>query len=189
MNNDDADAEFRDALAKRRGKKLIPKFKRIELEPDAPAPRLNGVAHDHGEELTAAALLAWQARVNGEPIVDVAHSLGLSIKAAKELIREAHEAIHEDLKENLNLNRQLDLARTDGILRAFYPQAQQGDVDSANVTIKALQHRAKLVGLEAPPDPGRSNPQNVLVWIQNSLPSINRIVDALPLELAPGAPL
>jgi hypothetical protein len=29
---------------------------------------------------------------------------------------------------------------------------------------------------------------SVLVWIQSQLPSINRIVDALPLELPPAAP-
>jgi hypothetical protein len=49
------------------------------------------------------------------PIVDVAHQLGVSIEAAKELIREAHAAIAEDLKENLEVNRKLDMARIDGV--------------------------------------------------------------------------
>jgi hypothetical protein len=56
------------------------------------------------------------------------------------------------------------------------------------VVLKCLAQRSKLTGIEPQPDPGRSNPQNVLVWIQNQLPSINRIVDALPLELPPQAP-
>jgi hypothetical protein len=193
---DIADEELRKAWAKkkpkqpkRKGPAPHPSFKRTELEPDAPAPQLAQVVAEHGADPTEMALCAWEARVNGAPIVDVAHELGLSIGAAKVLIKEAHAAIFEDLKENLNLNRQLDLDRVDGILRTYYPLAKAGDTDAANVTMKALGHRAKLVGLEAPPDPGRSNPQAVLVWIQNQIPSINKLVDALPLELPPAAPL
>ena len=158
-------------------------FRASELAAEAPAPRLNGEIAAHGPELTTAALEAWERRLNGEAIIDVAHSLGLSIESAKELIRSVHAAIHEDLKENLSLNRQLDLERLDGLLRTYYPQARGGDLDAANFVIKSLQHRAKLTGAEPLPDPGRTNqPQAVLVWIQQQLPSINRIVDALPLE-------
>jgi hypothetical protein len=164
------------------------RFRRTELAPEAPAPQLQAVIAEHGPEPTAEALVAWGQRVRGEPIVDVAHEMGLSIPAAKQLIKEAHEAIHEDLKANLNLNRELDLQRVDGVLKAFYPDACHGDVDAANVTLKALQHRAKLTGVEPPADPGRSNPAGVLVWIQNQLPAINKIVDALPLELPSTAP-
>jgi hypothetical protein len=164
------------------------KFRRTELAPEAPAPELDRVVAEHGAEPTAEALVAWQQRIRGEPIVDVAHEMGLSIAAAKALIREAHDAIAEDLKANLNLNRELDLQRVDGVLKAFYGDACRGDVDSAQITLKALAHRAKLTGVEPLPDPGRSNPANVLVWVQNQLPAINKIVDALPLELPPAAP-
>jgi hypothetical protein len=39
------------------------------------------------------ALKAWDKRINGESILDVAHEFGLSIEAAKQLIKEAHAAI------------------------------------------------------------------------------------------------
>lgn len=157
-------------------------FQRTALSPDAPAPRLEAQIAKHGPELTAAALRAWDARLSGEPIVDVAHELGLSIEAAKELIRQVHKAIHDDLKESLSLNREMDLARLDALLKAYYPAAKEGDLDAANFVVKALAHRAKLTGSEPPPDAGRSKPENVLVWIQAQLPQINRLVDALPLE-------
>ena len=163
-------------------------LKRTELSPDAPAPRTARLIENQGHEPTEAALCAWEARIKGMPIIDVAHELGVSIVAAKALIRDAHAAIMEDLKENLDLNRQLDLGRIDGLLQVYYPLARAGDTDCAAVAIKCLQHRAKLVGIEALPDPGRSNPQNVLIWIQNQLPNINKIVDALPVELPPAAP-
>ena len=163
--------------------------KRTPLSPQAPAPRFKEVLEHRGQELTKQALEAWSARVGGVPIVDIAHELGVSINLAKELIKEVHEAIRDDLKQNEDLNRQLDLHRVDGLLNTFYPQARSGDTEAANVTLRALQHRMKLTGLEPLPDPGRSHPTNVLVWIQNQMPGINKLVDSLPLELPPGAPV
>ncbi|HEX4714069.1 MAG TPA: hypothetical protein VH164_03985 [Ktedonobacteraceae bacterium] len=156
---------------------------RTQLAPDAPAPLLNGVIAEHGEEPTARALEAWNARLDGVAIVDIAHQLGVSIELAKVLLREVHAAIYEDLKANVDLNRQLDLGRIDQIILGHLPGAKAGDDKSANVVLRALQQRAQLTGQIAPSEPGRGpGPNNVLVWIQNQLPSINRIVDSLPLE-------
>ena len=161
----------------------MPPFKRTELAPDAPAPRTREMIQERGYELSTRATEAWAARLEGRPIVDVAHEMGVSLETAKALIKEAHAAIAEDLKEALDLNRQLDLGRIDGLLQSYYPTARQGDIDSANVVLKCLSHRAKLTGIEPPPQPGRTNePQSVLIWIQNQMPAINKIVDALPIE-------
>jgi hypothetical protein len=161
---------------------------RTPLDPGSPAPRFNGLLAQRGEEQTKAALEAWNARIQGVPIVDIAHELGVSIALAKTLIREVHEAIRDDLKDSLELNRQLDLERVDGLVNTFYPQARGGDTDSAAVVIRALQHRAKLVGIEPLPDPGRNHPINVLTWINTQMPNIHKLVDSLPLEMPPGAP-
>lgn len=161
----------------------VPPFKRTELAPDAPAPRTQDFIQDRGQMLSTAATEAWGARLNGVPMYEVAHQMGVSIATAKALINEAHAAIAEDLKENLNLNRELDLHRVDGLLQTYYGQARQGDLDSANLVLKALAHRAKLTGAEPPPQPGRTQgPENVLIWIQQQMPAINKIVDALPIE-------
>jgi hypothetical protein len=159
--------------------------KRTQLDPQAPAPHLNDVIARQGPTVTTQALAAWSARVGGEPIVDVAHRFNVSIEAAKALIAEVHSAIHEDLKANLELNRALDLSRIDQLIQAHLPPAKEGDTESAGVVLRALAQRSKLTGSEPPPDPGRSNPTNVLVWLQNSLPNINKIVDALPHEFEP----
>ena len=161
----------------------VPAFKRTELAPDAPAPRTHEMIAARGQELSCRATEAWAARLDGRPIVDIAHEMGLSISSAKALINEAHAAIAEDLKETLNLNRELDLHRIDGLLQTYYGQAKAGDLDSAQLVLKCLAHRAKLTGAEPPTQPGRTNePVNILNWIQVQMPSINRIVDALPLE-------
>lgn len=164
-------------------KELKVALKPTPMEPEAPAPRLNEVKVQLGEQLTTQAVEAWDARVRGEPLVDIAHQMGISVSSAKILINEAHAAITEDLKEAIDRNRQLDLARIDGLIKTYYPVARQGDVDCAQVILKCLAQRSKLTGIEPLSTPHFSpQPQNVLVWIQNQLPMINKIVDALPIE-------
>jgi hypothetical protein len=173
-------AELLAKYRKKNGQLAMPK---TELAPDTPAPHLAQVAQSRGPELTASALVAWNKRLAGEPLEHVAHALGLSIEAAKALISEAHAAISVDLKSALAQNRELDLERTDMLLKAFLPLAKDGDGQAASIVLKALAHRARLVGLEAPEMPGHAKPHNVLVWIQQQLPAINKIVEALPPEL------
>jgi len=158
---------------------------RTELAPEAPAPRLGDMIATLGLEPATEAVAAWDARVRGKPVIDIAHELGISIAGCRALIKQAQEAVAQDLKDALELNRELDLARLDGMLGTYYPQAITGNLDAANVTLRCLQHRAKLTGLE--PQGAVVNakqPQNVYMWIQQQLPMINKIVDALPLELA-----
>ena len=154
-----------------------------KFEPDAPAPRLEALVERDGVDPTAKALAAWEARIKGSPVVDIAHAMGLSIDACKCLIQEAHQAIRDDLKDALELNRTLDLERIDGLLKAFYPMAREGHEESAYITLAALKHRSKLTGVEPGSEHMRNanaSPQSVLIWVQQALPSINRIVDSLP---------
>jgi hypothetical protein len=193
-DNEEAEIErLRQALKEPRAKrrsppKLRPTTKdiaqRTTLAPDAPAPHLDLVIADQGLEPTERALEAWNARLSGAPIVDIAHQMGVSIELAKKLIQEVHTAIYEDLKTNLDLNRQLDLGRIDALIKAFLPAAKSGDDDAANVVLRCLTQRSKLTGTEPTESVprGPTSPNNVLVWIQAQLPSINRIVDQLPLE-------
>ena len=169
-----------------RNQKSLPP--RSELEPNSPAPQLAGMIKAQGPNLTRDALMAWDLRLRGESIYDTSRKLALSITGAKALIKEAHDAIAEDLKANLELNRSLDLHRIDSLIKTFYPAALEGDTQAANMTLKCLERRAKLCGTEPESAPGRSHPENILIWIQQQLPSITKLVDSLPMELVPGPP-
>jgi hypothetical protein len=187
-------AELKAALLMRksgsRPKAKVPSLKTAvpapkKFTPDAPAPRLEALVERDGVDPTAKALAAWEARIKGSPVVDIAHAMGLSLDGCRQLIREAHEAVRDDLKESLELNRTLDLQRIDGLLASFYPMAKEGHEESAYITLAALKHRAKLTGTE----PGsldrafnNASPQSVLIWVQQALPQINKIVEALPLD-------
>jgi hypothetical protein len=153
---------------------------RTELNANAPAPHIEELKTEHGNFRATQAFRAWSLKVSGEGICDIAHQTGLSIEGAKALIKEAHTAIREDLKENLELNRQLDLDRVDGLLKTYYSSAKAGDEKAASLVLKCLERRAKLTGVEPEPQVNRAEPQNVLIWIQQQLPTINRFVDSLP---------
>ena len=188
MNDEDPVYEaMRRASAKQSVPKSLPEAP--SLAQDAPAPHFEVLAAEVGREPARDALIAWDLRIRGEPIVDIAFKMGVSIEAAKRLIKEAHQAIAEDLKENLEVNRRLDLERIDGLIKSHYPLATEaGDVKSGMLVLRALERRAKLTGTEPESVPTTTNPANVLVWIQAQMPRINRIVDSLPEEEPPGAP-
>jgi hypothetical protein len=186
----DIDEQFEDAL-RREATSRTEHLQLPEPEPlaaDAPAPRLGALVAEFGSEPCARALKAWEARLRGDSIIDIAHDLGLSISAAKVLLREVYEAISEDLKENVDFNRQLDLARIDTLIAAHLPKAQSGKVKSAQLVLRALERRSKLIGLEPMPAPTHNHSQSVLIWIQQKMPNINSLVDSLPTELPPPAP-
>jgi hypothetical protein len=174
----------REALARTANQELPEPEK---LAPDAPAPRLQTLINEYGPGPCARALAAWQARINGDSILQISTDLGLSIPAAKDLLCEVYEAIREDLKENIDFNRQLDLARIDSIIGAHLPKAQSGKVKSAQLVLRALERRTKLIGLEPMPAPTTNHSQSVLIWIQGQMGSINKLVDSLPPELPPSA--
>lgn len=156
---------------------------RTPFTSDAPAPRLEAIVQAQGPDLAAEAISAWDQKVNGHGIIDIAHEMKVSIETARLLIRQVQEAITLDLKESVTQNRELDLARIDRLVRAWFPLACAGDEGAANVMVKLLAQRGKLTGANnEQPDAKSMQPQNILVWIQSQLPSINRIVDSLPIE-------
>jgi hypothetical protein len=154
-----------------------------EVSAEAPAPRLQAMVESRGAELTQAALNAWEARKRGDPVVNIAHGMNVSIETAKALIREAFNAVSEDLKETVAINRELDLQRIDAIVKTYLEPAAEGHLDSAKIVLAAVNARSKLLGADKLPDPARGQqPAVILAWIQAQLPNINRIVEAQPIE-------
>jgi hypothetical protein len=166
-------------LAKQRDKRRLPTP--TVLGPDAPAPRTQLLISELGPEPAALAITAWQARLSGMPLIDIAHEMGLTIPAARALINDAYTALREDLKDNIELNRTIDLARVDELIKSWLPLAQRGDPAAANVMLKALSLRSRLASTEpTPASTERVHPQNVLVWVQQQLPAIEKLVQAIP---------
>jgi len=155
----------------RQARKILDQNVSLLPGPDTPAPRLNAIALAHGAQPIARALVAWEKRLRGVPIIDVARDLGLSIEEAKVCLGQIHNIICEDIKDAIALARALDLERIDGLLATFYPRALAGDKAAALVVLKCLDRRAELCGTQ--PCPNRigkgSGRHNVLLWLQNQL--------------------
>jgi hypothetical protein len=184
----DSDDQFKNAVRREALSRTVELPEPEKLAPDAPAPRLQKLVNEYGSGPCGRALMAWQRRMMGDSIIEVARQVGLPIESAKELLREVHQAVAEDLKENLDLNRSLDLARIDSIIGAHLPKAQAGKIKSSQLVLRCLERRAKLIGIEPLPEANRGAQTNVLVWLQAQLPGINKLVDSLPTEMPPPAP-
>jgi hypothetical protein len=136
--------------------------------------------------MTTVTYLASMHCALGKP--EIAMQMGITVQTVKTLIDKVYKAVAEDLKEQLDLNRSIDLARIDDLLESHLPRAKQGKTKSAGVVLRCLERRAKLIGIEPLPAPTQHHHTNVLAWINTQLPSINKLVDSLPPELPPAAP-
>lgn len=64
---------------------------------------------------------------------------GLVVDGIKEIVREPAEAL-----------REIELERIDLLLSAHMPKAVAGNVERTNVTLRILERRSKLLGLDRP---------------------------------------
>jgi hypothetical protein len=92
---------------------------------------------------------AVQLRVAGATLTQIAERLGYADASG------AHRAITRALKEMLpeedrQAGRRLELAKLDRLEMSAWPNALAGDDKAANVILRCIGMRAKLLGLEAP---------------------------------------
>lgn len=116
---------------------------------------------------------AAQLRVDGKTYAEIAKEVGVTVGRAHQLVKEAHRAALRVMEYDIQEEILLDLNRTDkvitGLMQAFAPLEPDLDEDgnelpvpmdkmimamssrpqNAQALFKALDHRAKLLGLYA----------------------------------------
>ena len=151
---------------------------------------------------------AWDFRIDGCSVREIAQKLGISYAQAWRLVQLAYTDPGIRLSETAEVARELDSARLDQLIRAYLPLAlntrtlaeriRNGEtitVDDAAVSFAAakilletLGQRAKLFGLyiHTKTGPGQAK-QDVFAWLQSVTPSIQRAVNDLEcaVESAP----
>lgn len=100
-------------------------------------------------------LEALRLRRDGYTYQQIASALGVSVSRAHDLVTGAYRQLREELSETADDALQLDLSRLDGLLRAHWPRAvgagaEPPDPKSAEVVLKMIDRRARLLGLDAP---------------------------------------
>lgn len=86
---------------------------------------------------------------------------GFSYRAIGEKIKISHEQARKDVEHELQrldklsadkvaIHRQLELERLDKITKALDHWIESGNMGAINTVLKAMERRAKLLGLDAP---------------------------------------
>lgn len=90
-------------------------------------------------------------RLAGVPLDTIADRLGYSGRAAvsKDIAR-ALEQYQREVNTNVAELIAVELGRLDRLSAGHWAKATQGDPRAAEVILKCMAHRAKLLGLEAP---------------------------------------
>jgi DNA-binding transcriptional regulator LsrR (DeoR family) len=150
---------------------------------------------------------AWDLRIDGCSVREIAERLGISYAQARRLVQLAYTNPGMRLSETAEVARELDLARLDQLIRAYLPLALNNSVLAksvldgekvspedaavpfavAKIILETLNQRAKLHGLYiyAKLEPGQAR-QDVLAWVQSVAPSIQRAVNDLECALESG---
>lgn len=93
---------------------------------------------------------AMQLRVEGLTLAAIGAKLGITKQSAHELIaRELAEAAaaRKDLAEH---QLEAELAAIDFVIAGMAPKVAKGDAKAATAYLRAMERRAKLLGLDAP---------------------------------------
>jgi hypothetical protein len=94
---------------------------------------------------------AVQLRISGKSWQEIADLLGYSSKgAACTDVRRALESAVKKLSIPLEAHRQLELDRLDAMQNALWADVLDGDTKAIDTSLKLMDRRAKLLGLDAP---------------------------------------
>lgn len=93
---------------------------------------------------------AWELRLAGHQITDIARKLGVSIPTASRDVSYAYEEYRRHMTEDAKEAARLDLLRLDALAAAYWKPAQGGDAKAAQILLKILQQREKIYGYAAP---------------------------------------
>lgn len=95
----------------------------------------------------------WDLKLQGKPVVEIAAITGLSERTVYNHLNRAVTEV--DVTAMLEQEVAVDLGRIEALINAFWPSAigkseDGANLDHAHFVLKALDRKAKLLGLDAP---------------------------------------
>jgi hypothetical protein len=94
---------------------------------------------------------AVELRVEGKSWQEIADRLGYDSRgSAATAVRRALEQAVAELNVPLEAHRQLELDRLDAMQNALWDKVLAGDTKAIDTTLRLMDRRAKLLGLDAP---------------------------------------
>jgi len=117
----------------------------------------------------------FRLRLAGESVREIARQYRISEKRVQETIERMCTPITKQMKAH---TLELELERLDELQAAFYRAAREGNLGAAAITLKIVERRAAMLGLDAP-SAVRTDP---VLLIESSKPqetSTDKIMAAL----------
>jgi predicted transcriptional regulator len=94
--------------------------------------------------------VAIELRKSGATYEAIGDQLGVSAQAAHQHVQRALKRIIDETNETADEVRTIELQRLDRALQAIWRRVLQGDVHAIDRSIRIMERRAKLLGLDAP---------------------------------------
>ena len=89
-------------------------------------------------------------RKKGWSLKRIAEEVGVCQASVGTYLREALTALHQLALNDMDLDRQLELERLDGLYSKLAPGIEAGDPRSVEAALRISGRRAKLLGMDAP---------------------------------------
>jgi hypothetical protein len=91
---------------------------------------------------------ALSLRELGYSYDQIGTELGVKPIVAKHLVNDAFEALAAEEEEKAAVVRSLEVIRLDAMFKNLYPHAKQGNLKAIDMTLKIMQRRAALLGID-----------------------------------------
>ena len=127
---------------------LLSKQEGLSSAGEAEMPRA-GEAGLTEEELQERRIKAMQLRLRGKSYPMIARELKLSVSQAYQDVMHEVRKRSEELKENAEEVRSMEVERLDVIMDKLWDRIEGGSLDHIEVYFKVAHRRAKLLGLDA----------------------------------------
>lgn len=100
------------------------------------------------EERIELSAKAWELRKAGVPYAKIGRQLNISSRTAYKYIQTQIEEYQSEQRENVRSMVTLELSRLDDMMLGIWSNARQGDLKAIDATLKIMERRAKLLGLD-----------------------------------------
>lgn len=115
---------------------------------------------------------ALQLHVEGHTFAAIGAKLGVSKQRAHQLVQEQIEEAAKDRSALATKALDTDLERIDFVLRSLAPKVERGDDKAASAYLRALDRRARLLGLDSPDRSELSGPNGSPIAVVAPSPEV-----------------
>jgi hypothetical protein len=143
----------------------------------------------------------WELRKRGFSTYEVSRRLAIPLQSVNEILERFEAVFYGDVANAMQRRANLDTARLEELIRAWYPTAVAGPIETTRVdkhgnvhrkldvetpfrastaVLQAIVAKAKIMQASRTDDVGVNGKDgstpNLLVWLQSALPSVSRVV-------------